>query len=314
MECPVCEYPSAFQHLELRDRFFRTTDDRFDLFLCESCGLTFQDPSIEQRLSEFYPPAYWSKSSGGWSRLETAYREWVLNRDHLRFLLQAVRKTDECRLLDIGCGGGLFVRMARRAGFQAFGLDNASSPGVSDRDREFIRIGGIEELVEEGQQFDMVTMFHTLEHVTHPFPFVKKVRQLIRKPGGLIVQVPNCSSLQARLFGKDWYGLDCPRHVCNYTQYALLHLLGRTGFRLHKTRHYSFRDNAPALVSSLFPFLDPVSQRVKRVRPDGSLRGAVGFGIREVLYFGLVLGAQPLAWLEAKLGRGATIMTYSTWD
>lgn len=314
MECPVCEYPDAVIQYELGDRFFRTTPDRFVLFLCESCGLTFQDARIQARLSEFYPDAYWSKPTGGWSRLETGYRDWILRHDHLEFLQKVVPNPKNCSLLDIGCGGGLFVKLVRSLGCQALGLDNAALPGVSEEDRGFIRIGSIDDLIGEGAQFDVVTMFHTLEHVPDPFPFMKKVRQLIRKPGGLIVQVPNRSSFQARLFGKRWYGLDCPRHVCNYSQYALLHLLGRAGFRLQRTRHFSLRDNAPALVSSLLPALDPVSQRVQRIRQDGSLKSPIDFGLREVLYFGLVLGAQPLAWLEAKLGRGATLTVFATWE
>jgi SAM-dependent methyltransferase len=317
MICPVCEYPDAQQKWELTDRFFGTTREQFPLFECSGCGLLFQDCArVADRLADFYPEGYWWESGEGvLSSLEHRYREWMVRHDHVRFLRRVFPQPDGVRLLDIGCGSGLFVEQARAAGFEAWGLEAA------ERAVEIAHRGGNPWVMEgdestltaqsEDERFDVITLFHVLEHVAEPFKYLRRVQKLLRKPGHLVVQVPNRSSWQARVFGPRWYGLDCPRHLCNYSAYSVLYLLGRAGFRIQRVRYFSIRDNAPALVASLLPALEPVSSRVRR---GGRPPGIFGEVLREVLFTGLNVPAQLLAWLEAGTGRGGTIMVHSTWD
>ena len=313
MRCPVCEYPDAKPHYRMTDRFFEVSVEEFLLYRCGSCGLLFQEEEkIRDRLSDFYPPGYWWQEGGKISSLEGWYREWVVRRDQLKFVLSRVG-TDRGRLLDIGCGGGTFLKLALEAGFDAYGLEQseeavrigqANAPGRIFRGME-------EDLISRGEKFDVLTLFHALEHMTDPFRYLKDLRNLLRRPGKLIIQVPNVQSFQARLFGSRWYGLDCPRHVYNYTTFAVLHLLGRAGYRIHWVRHFSLRDNAASLVSSLFPALDTMSQRVKLLRRKEKLH-SWGLSAREGIYLALFLLAQPVALLESCLGRGATVTVYAT--
>jgi hypothetical protein len=88
-------------------------------------------------------------------------------------------------------------------------------------------------------------------------------------------------------------------------------MLRRAGFRVRRVRHFSLRDNAAALVSSLFPALDPMSRKVRLLR-EGKTSRTLGFLVREAVYFGLLVLAQPFAALEAALGRGATVTVFAT--
>ncbi len=316
MICPVCEHPDCRQLWALGDRFFGTTEETFPLFECTGCGLLFQDASaVLSRLPSFYPEGYWWRPGTGiGAQFERRYREWMVKHDHVRTIRHWFPASNAFSLLDIGCGTGLFVSLAGREGFQAAGLE--SSPEAvrvaHDGGVDSVTCGDENLLIEQGRQFDLITLFHVLEHVPEPFKYLRRIQKLLRKPGHLVVQVPNRSSYQARLFGRRWYGLDCPRHLNNFTEYALLAVLGRAGFRIRRVRRYSLRDNAAAMVSSLVPALDPMSSRILARARNGRdpslqlLRGGV--------YFGLVQFAQPLAWLEAKLGRGGTIMVHATWD
>lgn len=314
MRCPVCEYPDAEKSYELGDRFFGVADGVFSLYCCPSCELLFQDAvQIRDRLASFYPSGYWWRGDGRLAYLERLYREWVVRNDHLRFVQSIVADPAGSTILEIGCGSGLFVKLARQAGLNAFGLDPspeaveaAHSAGI-----RWIRQGSVEELIESGETYDTLLLFHVLEHVADPFRYLRSLRRLLRKPGSLIVQVPNRDSFQARIFGRRWYGIDCPRHVCNFTQDSLLHLLGRAGFRIQKLRHFSLRDNSPAMVSSLFPFLDPVSQKVRYLRV-AQKPSPILMGLKELTYFGLVLCGLPFAWAESKLGNGGTISVFGT--
>lgn len=314
MECPVCEHPSVRHYGRLGDRLFQTTAEEFDLYECPGCGLLFQDEAIiRDRLTRFYPVGYWWESSGPWARLQDWYRAFVLRRDQVAFLSSIFPDPANRRLLDIGSGSGMFVQQAAQAGFDAFGLDlseeacriaEARSPG-----RFFC--GSEQDLIERGETFEILVMLHCLEHVPSPFQYLKKIQKLLRRPGALVVQVPNRNSFQARILKNRWYGLDCPRHIHNFSTYAVQYLLGRAGFRIHRTRHFSLRDNAASLVSSLAPGIDPIATRVREARGE---RLFLPSWISQGVYFALVAGAQPLAWTEALLGRGATVTIHATLD
>ena len=315
--CPVCEYPYAKPRYWMRDRFFKVSPDAFLLYGCRSCGLLFQrEEQIRGRIPEFYPPGYWwEESAGNISRLEKRYREWIVKQDQLKFVLSLFPQPQNYRLLDIGCGSSTFVKAAYKAGFDAFGCER-SEEAVRIADRSLpgrIFRGSEDDLISQREKFDLLTLFHSLEHMRDPFRYLKNVRKLLRNGGGIIVQVPNSASFQAKVFGSRWYGLDCPRHLYNYTTFSLMHLLGRAGYRIHSLRHFSLRDNAPALVSSLFPWLDPMSQRVRLLKKKGR-HHSLGLTIKEGLYLNLLILAQPFVLIEALFGRGATVTVYATSD
>ena len=314
MDCPICENPDTLPCYQMEDRFFEATGGEFTLHRCPSCGLLFlEEGSVKQQLKSFYPPGYWWSEQGPCGKLERRYREWMISSDQLRFVSRVLQPVAGLKLLDIGCGSGTFVAMARRAGVDAAGLE-LSREAVAIAEKEVpgaVMEGSEEKILEHGQVYDVVTLFHSLEHMTEPFHFLKKLHRILKPEGSLIVQVPNAGSMQARVFGSRWYGLDCPRHLYNYTSLALLHLLGRAGYRIRAVRHFSLRDNAAAMVSSLLPVLDPMSSRVRRGRKQtplpASLRAAA-----DGMYFLLLWVAQPLALAEAALGRGGTLTVWAT--
>ncbi len=314
MNCPVCNYPRTRPRYRMKDRFYQTTSQEFVLNDCSNCGLLFlEEGLVNGQLETFYPSGYWWSESGRSGGLERRYREWMVRSDQLRFTRRVLDPVEGLRLLDIGCGSATFVRMARRAGVDAMGLE------ISEKALEIARkevpgavfSGSEEELLKRGQTFDAITLFHSLEHMTDPFHFLKRLQRLLEPEGSLIIQVPNAGSLQARVFGSRWSGLDCPRHLYNYTLLALFQLLGRAGYRVRSVRHFSLRDNAAAMVSSLFPFLDPMSNRVKQAGGNRRFRGAFS-SVADAAYFLLFWMAQPLALGEAAVGRGGTLTVWAT--
>lgn len=262
-------------------------------------------------MESYYPDGYWWQEQGKLGGLERRYRDWVLAKDQLKFVL-SVSKSRE-RLLDIGCGNGTFVRLACVAGLDAYGLDDSTEAVRAAREQlpeRFFLSSERERLVQQGR-FHTVTLFHTLEHIASPLKFLRSLHDLMHRPGKLIVQVPNNQSLQAKILGSRWYGYDCPRHICNYNTDALIHLLGRAGYRVRKLRHFSLRDNAAALVSSLFPVLDPMSLNVRKRHQANTAQ--LKF-LRKATYFGFVMLAQPLAVAESFIGRGATVTVCASLD
>src|SRR5262249_35749335 len=151
------------------------------------------------------------------------------------------------------------------------------------------------------------TLFHVVEHVVNPRDVLTEVFRVLKRNGSVVLQVPNIGSWQFKVFRAKWYGLDVPRHVIDYSQKSMLKLLHDTGFVPHRIRHFNLRDNAPALVSSLFPSLDPVSRTVRH-RKRGVRENVITAWACHAAYLAFVLCAYPLTILEAVFGRGATIM------
>lgn len=316
--CPICSTNETEFFVVGQDRLFCAVPDRFTLRRCGACGCIFQDPiPAQDKISSFYPKDYWwapaNRESSAVSRrlksLETAYREFVAM-DHVRFLERCAGRSGAGgrTLLDIGCGSGLFLHLARKRGFTPHGMD-VSEAAVQLAQRHYalkVRRGSIGDDIWDAGQFDFITLFHVLEHLPDPKAALLYTRKLLKPDGSLIVQVPNAESLQARLFGRRWYGLDVPRHLINFTPRALGLLLGESGFEIHGRARFSLRDNPASIASSLIPGLDPVGRSARRAR------GITGImAILDFVYLGIVILSLPMALLESAFGRGGTVWVHA---
>jgi 2-polyprenyl-3-methyl-5-hydroxy-6-metoxy-1,4-benzoquinol methylase len=309
--CPVCATSNAGGYAVATDRLFGVAPGRYCLHHCRLCGCIFQHPLPDRMaLASFYPRRYWWAADGpsGFaatlSRMERRYREFV-GRDHVRFLQHCARGGGRGRsLLDIGCGNGTFLHLARQRGFIPHGMDLSEHAVAAARAQYNLTVhcGDIGSDLWQARAFDFITMFHVLEHLPEPRQALEYAHGLLKPDGSLILQVPNAASLQARAFGARWYGLDVPRHLINFTPRSLGMLLDQAGFSWQIVQRFSLRDNPASIASSLALRLDPIGRRGR-----GKATNPVAAGAFELMYFGLFLLALPPAWIESILGHGGTI-------
>ena len=314
MQCPVCMATRTAFFGRGTDVLFETTERNFTLRRCGDCQCLFLEPMPSPaEIAAFYPPSYWWQSSrAGWlARLEGIYRRIVLV-DHLAFIRRAARSAapmGRARILDVGCGPATVLGILKQEGFEVHGVDaSARAAEVAKRDHGVdVSVGTLGEAGLASASFDTVVLLHVLEHVPDPGEVLVAIGRVLRDSGRLVLQVPNIDSVQFRLFGTRWYGLDVPRHLIDYSRKAVLGLLDAHGFSVERVRHFNLRDNAPAMASSLCPTLDPVSRAVRAKRRNMS-EGRIGAWVRHGAYLGLVMACYPAAALEAMMGRGATLM------
>jgi len=289
------------------DRLYQTTQKNFRVVECAGCGLIRLDPwPAAEELRSYYPDEYWfAPGEDTASRLEETYRRFVL-RDHLGFVLRAVADTSsEGPVLDVGCGGGLLLGMLQEHGLEVAGLETSRAAAATAWKQNRVRVicGDLERAPVRRRSCRAVTMFHVIEHLPDPAAYLKSARDLLAEDGRLVVQVPNAASWQFQLFGAHWNGVDVPRHLVNYREQDLERLLERCGFAVVRRKHFSLRDNPAGFASSVAPGLDPMARRVRKVQESTGGKLA-----KDLVYFGLVLGALPFTWLEAACGAGSTIM------
>jgi SAM-dependent methyltransferase len=212
----------------------------FAVVQCHECGLCFTNPRPDQvSIAQFYPedgyPPYHPRRHHRPSWLS---RWWP----HTRRDGQAVAWHGQGRLLDFGCGAGSFLQRMGQNGWQVTGLDMSATTACRVRADLGLRVlvGSLPHPELQPESFDVITMWHSLEHVHQPREVLREARRLLAPEGKLLVAVPNIDSLPYRWFGMDWYGLDLPRHLTHFTPLTLGLMLERSGFRvttLEMVRH-----------------------------------------------------------------------------
>ena len=290
------------------DRLYRTTTRVFRIIECSQCRLIRLHPQpTPHELREYYPPSDWFVPEGSAAeRMEQRYRRLVL-RDHLRFVERALRESEQSGpVLDVGCGGGLFLQMlAERGRARVVGLDFSLDAAKAAWWRAGVPAicGTLSQAPLAPGTCAAVTMFHVLEHLYDPASYLDAARRLLRPDGRLVVQVPNAGCWQFLLLGDRWTGIDVPRHLTDFRLSDLERLLDNCGFEVLRQKHFSLRDNPAGLATSLAPGLDPMARRLRHVVETSGRRLW-----KDVLYVALVAASVPFTLVEAACRAGSTIM------
>jgi len=165
-------------------------------------------------------------------------------------------------LLEVGCGTGEFLLTARRAGWQAEGLELSQSFREAAKAWYNLDVGS-DELFDEhasrGDQFDAVVLLHVFEHLADPLVFLNKM-QRITKPGGwLFIVVPNARSWTDALFGGSNPTLAKRDHFFHYDRTAIQLMISRSKFEVLAATTFEPEHH---FWTSLYGFLSSAKQTV----------------------------------------------------
>jgi SAM-dependent methyltransferase len=142
------------------------------------------------------------------------------------------------RLLDVGSGNGLFLAQMRELGWNAEGVEPDPAAVATTREAGLRVTEGLLADIDDADRagtFDAVTLSHVIEHMHEPARELAHIRRLLG-PGGLLwIATPNLDALGYRKFGRDWLGLDPPRHLVLFTPASLDRLLRDAGFATQPT-------------------------------------------------------------------------------
>jgi SAM-dependent methyltransferase len=190
---------------------------------------------VNARYGTAYQPATWF---GYWLMKMLPVNRRRLDRpfSELKFRVP-IRCPEGGKLLDVGCGSGIFLQVAREAGWQTFGVDfdhkAVSCAHALDLN---VLLGGIEQFSDKENFFDVITIGHVIEHVHDPKEVLMEVHRLL-KPGGILwIETPNISSVGHSYWGRYWRGLEPPRHLVLFNYGSLRNLLGQVGFQRMTTK------------------------------------------------------------------------------
>ena len=196
---------------------------------CTGCGLLYRNPGIRpERLGDLYAGRYSRFLTGGYSTNRQRRYRLVMDAFDPLFADGSGR-----RLLDFGCGAGLFLDMAHERGFSCYGVDLSRDSVEKARERPsgahayFGAPGDVPEIAAGG--FDLVTLWSVLAHLATPVEDLAMLRGLLTGDGALAILTVNANSLLLKAQGERWGGFT-RNHLKFYAPETLPLLLRRAGF------------------------------------------------------------------------------------
>lgn len=216
-QCPVCNSIRNKPFLLCMDH--TVSRETFQIVECESCGFKYTNPRPEsQNLGKYYKSEeYVSHTNTKKGFINSTYQ--TVRKYTLLKKLQLISKFCKTgNILDIGCGTGEFLGTCKKAKWTTLGIEpdpDARKMAIQNHDLD---VKGEEYLKElNDQSFDIITMWHVLEHVPHLNERIQELKRLIKPNGVIIIAVPNCDSLDAKIYKENWAAYDVPRHLYHFT-------------------------------------------------------------------------------------------------
>lgn len=221
----------------------------FELKREENYGLlgTFPQPD-EKELPGFYDSQdYISHTDSRNSFLDKIYQgvKTFMLRKKIGWIEKEVKQNG--RILDIGAGTGDFLLAAKTRGWKVFGQE----PNPAARSLATAKGIVLEEQLSslpEGS-FDVITLWHVLEHVPNLEEQINLLKRLLKKDGLLIVAVPNYKSYDARVYQEHWAAFDVPRHLYHFSRSSIQKFFSEFSFRLVEEKGLLFDSFYVSLLS-----------------------------------------------------------------
>lgn len=194
---------------------------------CERCGFAFRPDLDEAALRRVYAEGDYEEMRGEQYLAELADRRRDA-RVRLSYIEPWARSG---RLLDVGAAGGAFVAEAVAQGFEASGIEPVPSFARAAREQlgVDVREGAVAEADLDPGGYDVITLWHVLEHLPDPGAHLARLSGALRPGGVLALEVPNAASAVARHMGASWPSLEPQVHVNQFTPKSLGGALERTG-------------------------------------------------------------------------------------
>ena len=203
---------------------------------CRKCGFVYTNPLIMAKLDTYNNPDTYLPSS------KTSPE--VLFSFTLNLIERYIKRG---RILDVGCGKGEFLNIAKKKGWEAYGLEPSANFAEFALRRYGldVKCASLEKAQYPDDFFDAVVLNMVLEHVDNPRMFISEINRVLKKNGLLFIEVPNMDSfmlkmatLYFRLSGRDWSPLlsplHYPFHCYGYNPSSIKRLLYEQSFHIEK--------------------------------------------------------------------------------
>lgn len=220
--------------LFLKTKDFSVSGESFELHRDEDLDMLVTQPQPENLVPYYESENYISHTDAQKSFTDKLYQ--AVKQKNLSNKIQLVEnQIDKLNsLLDVGAGTGDFMAAAQKAGFDVIGVEPNSKARQLAADKGVQLDPELDTL--KGRQFQVITLWHVLEHLPDLVEQISTIVSLLKDNGTLIIAVPNFKSFDAKHYGSYWAGYDVPRHLWHFSKTAMTKLFDRQGMEVISIR------------------------------------------------------------------------------
>lgn len=230
--------------------------DSFNIVRCNNCGLVYINPRLDSKILD----QLYNKDNKDFDdqHFKTNINYYLNTKkdDEKTFekrlkLIQKYKKSG--KLLDIGCSIGTFMDVARKNGWDVFGID-LSKASIDYCKKELklnAKQGKLEDMKFPPNSFDVIIMSDLLEHVPSPISTLEEANHILKKNGLLFITTPNIGGITAKLMGTKWIHLKSREHIYYFTPKTIEKALSKTGFKFIKCKSLGRVRNLKTITDAL---------------------------------------------------------------
>ncbi len=240
IDCPLCKGELEKVH---STKDYLVSDDQFDILECSTCQLRLTNPfPVVKEMNKYYESdEYISHSNSYKSLFEQVYgivRSYMLGRKCSIVTHASAR--NHGTVLDIGCGAGHFLKSMQDRGWNVQGVDTSPKAREMVKKQFDINVCTPHHWLHSTEKYDLVTCWHSLEHVHAPWEYLQKIKSQLNAGGTLLVALPNYISTDGQKYGADWAAYDTPRHLYHFTPKSMTKIMEQNGFRIQNIHRMPF--------------------------------------------------------------------------
>ncbi|WP_440120332.1 class I SAM-dependent methyltransferase [Tenacibaculum sp. Ill] len=158
--------------------------------------------------------------------------------------------TENKLILDVGAGTGDFLKVCENGGWKITGVEPSEKARVFAKNKNIRLLEDLSKI--ENKQFDVITLWHVLEHIPNLTEYIKQLKLLLKPNGVLIIAVPNYQSFDAKHYKEFWAAYDVPRHLWHFSKTSISKIFSLVEMEVKKTLPMKFDSFYVSLLSEKY--------------------------------------------------------------
>jgi len=205
---------------------------------CNSCNIFYANRIPKNIIEDVYSDLNYLKQAKSSYLDNVEYRKKRFGFERIKLILKYLKNNDINKsILDVGCGTGWFLEIAKKEFSKVYGLEPSISLSKDTEERLKIKIFK-KDLINQkfNFKFDVITMFDVIEHVPNPLEYIKKAYKILNKHGILVIFTPNNDSYGMDVLKSKSTHICPPDHLYVFNNKSIKNIFDKIGF---KVIHYS---------------------------------------------------------------------------